>query len=112
MIWQGWGVMTLIYCLISASLLNLLTDMLWGEGFYQSAPWPIPLAVLLAGIFTSVTGLIVNKKPGRILLDPETMEKVEIKTVHSFFWIPMQYWGLIALCLSVWMYLDNLGYVY
>ncbi|MDC9725529.1 MAG: hypothetical protein PSN44_06400 [Gammaproteobacteria bacterium] len=90
--------------------IELLVEHFYGEGQYKALSWPIPLAILLGAIPTTLVGMMLNNKPARVLIDPETNEKVELKREHSLFWIPMQYWGVILVVLSVLIYLRNIGF--
>jgi len=65
----------------------------------------------LAAIPTTLAGIKFNNKPARVLLDSETGEKVELKSEHSLFWIPMRYWGVILVGLSALIYLRNIGFI-
>jgi len=46
-------------------------------------------------------GVYLNSKPARILIDPKTMEKFELKNHHSFFWVPMEYWSFVSIALGI-----------
>ncbi|MDY0189930.1 MAG: hypothetical protein RBR22_04270 [Desulfuromonas sp.] len=112
LIWKGWGILAIICPLICALLIEFCVDSLFGSGFYQAASWPLPLAFMLSAIPVLFFGQKLNKKPGRIVIDPENNEKLVLKETHSLFWVPLQYWS-IALCgLSVWIYLANIGLIY
>jgi hypothetical protein len=42
-------------------------------------------------------GRWLNGRPQKILVDPESGERVILIGEHSLYWIPMQYWALIGL---------------
>lgn len=109
-VWKGWGLSILLFIFMFVLPIEFLVEHYFGVGQYKALAWPIPLAILLGAIPTTIVGVILNNKPARLLVDAETGEKVELKPNHSLFWIPMQYWGFILLGLSVWMYLDNIGF--
>jgi len=109
-VWKGWGLAIVAFIFMFVLPIELLVEHYFGEGQYKALAWPIPLAVLLGAIPTTLVGMRLNNKPARVLIDAETGEKVELKPNHSLFWIPMQYWGIILVGLSTWMYLDNIGF--
>ncbi|PHS23070.1 MAG: hypothetical protein COA83_10650 [Methylophaga sp.] len=109
-VWKGWGLAIIGFVFIFVLPIELLVEHYFGIGQYKLLPWPIPLAIFLGAIPTTLVGVMLNKKPARVLIDPETGEKVELKSTHSLFWIPMQYWGIILVSLSLWMYLNNIGF--
>ena len=111
-VWKGWGFSVLLIPVLCALLMEFSIDSYFGAGFYRSASWPIPLAFLLSSVPVFVFGSRLNNKPARIVVDVETNERLELKTTHSFFWLPMQYWSLVIIGLAVWMYLANIGMIY
>jgi len=112
LIWKGWGLLALFIPLGLSLLIQFIVDFYFGSGFYKSASWPLPLAFLLSSLPIFYLGHTLNKKPGRKLMDLETQEIIELKEVHSFFWIPMQYCSLIAVVISILLYLSNIGFIY
>jgi hypothetical protein len=111
-IWKGWGILAFVIPLISALFMQFGVNSYFGDDFYTTASWPLPLALFLSSVFVFASGNKLNNKEGRILIDPETYEEVLLKTTHSLFWIPMQYWSVIIIGLSVMLYLSNTGVIY
>ncbi len=99
-VWKGLGILVLIITIVMAIVMQLVVDQVWGVGTYKTATWPIPVAIALSGIIVGGLGYILNNKPGRVLVDPETNESIEFKKEHSLFWIPMQYWGILLVLIS------------
>jgi hypothetical protein len=52
------------------------------------------LAVFAGAVLVWLLGRKLNGQPGKILLDPETGQTVEIRKRHTLFWIPMQWISL------------------
>ncbi len=92
-VWKGCGLAVLVITFLFVLSVQFSVEYFYGEGQYQALAWPVPLVFLLSAIPTTLLGLKLHNKPGRVLIDPETNEKVELKETHSFFWIPMHYWG-------------------
>ena len=66
-----------------------------GEGYYTATLWPKILAMLVSGAAVYFLGYKLNTQPGKVMIDPGTNEKVELRKKHTLFWLPMQYWGLV-----------------
>jgi len=111
-VWKGWGLAVMGFIFLFVLPIELLVEHYLGVGQYKALDWPIPLAILLGAIPTTILGMKLNNKASRILVDPETGEKVELKPENSLFWIPMQYWGIILIALSALIYLKNIGFIY
>ena len=111
-VWKGWGLLIVGFIFMFVLPIELWVENYIGAGQYKALSWPIPLAMLLGAIPTTIVGMKLNNKPARVLVDAETGEKVEIKPEHSLFWIPMQYWGIILCGLALLIYLKNIGFIY
>jgi len=111
-VWKGWGILALIIPLLISLTVGSIIDAQYGEDFYKNSSWAMPLVLVLSSIVVFVVGYKINNKPGKIVIDPENNEQIELKTTHTMFWIPLQYWGIIILAISVWMYIANIGLIY
>ncbi len=63
-------------------------------------------AMAASGLVDHHFGRKWNSVEGRLLQDLETGEVHEVKTTHSFFWIPLQHWlwmkiGIAALFVAI-----------
>ncbi|MDD3598331.1 hypothetical protein [Sulfuricurvum sp.] len=108
-IWKGWGILAVLILLVCSVLVELASDAMFGAGFYKSSAMAMPLAFVLSAGIVYIVGVKLNNRPGKILIDPENNQETELKTTHSMFWIPMQYWSFIFVALALWMYLSNIG---
>jgi len=102
LIWQGWGI---------AGLLPLLAWSFGVEGFESvfGKEWTLAHEGLADGTVFVVMGIVVwllgrwlTRQPGRILLDPETNEQVMLKRKHTFFFIPLNYAGMLWVGVGVY----------
>lgn len=82
-VFSGWGS---IVGLFGAGLVAMLIESTTGS---------LGAATVLAGVVLAGFGWWVNGLPGRELVDPDTGEAVVLRTRHTLFWIPIQYWGLV-----------------
>jgi hypothetical protein len=89
---SGLGFLVVIFILIS------------GFFFYDKDTWmrsdaPLAYGLFLAGLVSGVLGWFLRKSGTKTLIDKATGKKVMFRRSHSFFFIPMFYWGPI---LIVW----------
>ena len=97
-IWQGLGI--LVVFIPVAYLVAVL-----GIVFGLQKPELIYLGTAFAMALSTFTiwsmGKKLNNSEGKVLIDPETNEKITIKNKHSLFWIPMQWFAIPALLLTL-----------
>lgn len=111
-VWKGWGISALIIPLLCSWLAEMVFNSINGVGSYKDSSWGMPLVLSLSSVLVYFIGCKLNNKPGRILIDPENNEKIELKDTHTMFWIPLQYWGVIVFGIGIWMYVANIGLIY
>ena len=64
-------------------------------GYYVAHDWTKFAGMVVAGTLCHVFGRLLDKRTGRIMIDPKTGKEELIGGHHSFFFIPMHWWGLI-----------------
>lgn len=111
-IWKGWGILALIIPVAFSVLIGLGLEYFNGDGFYKNSSVAMPVAFVLAAGFVFWVGHLLAQKTGRVLIDPQSQEKIVLKEQHSMFWIPLRYWGIVLTVIAVWMYLANTGIIY
>ncbi|WP_419899351.1 hypothetical protein [Roseomonas sp. USHLN139] len=103
-IWQGWGILTL---LILGGVPALGVALLGAAMGSRPAPLPFTLAtlalVLLGGALNWWVGRRLNGGPGRELIDARTGQRVLLRPRHALFWIPMQYWSVLSLLAALFL---------
>jgi len=94
-IWKGLGIIAVILPIIFMFIVQMITNMLFGDGFYKDSSWTLSLVLFLSAVSVYLIGIKLNNKIGQIVIDKETGQEIELKNTHSLFWIPLQYWGFI-----------------
>jgi hypothetical protein len=100
LIWRGWGILAILIPLVALGFGAMIGAAL------------APTNGLAAGVVTAIFGLAgaatvwvvgerLNGAPGRLLVDPATGEKVMLRSTHSLFWIPLQWWAPVAALFSI-----------
>jgi len=87
-VWQGLGFLAVLIPMI---LIGLIGDM--------------EIALLMSAFVVWFAGKKLNSKPGKVLIDPETNEEVEIKNKHTLFWIPMEWFAIVIMIIAVYNWL-------
>lgn len=111
-IWKGWGILALVIPILCSLVTGTALDYFYVDNFYKNSESAMPLVLLLSAVLVLFVGNKLNNKPGRKLIDPESNELVELKETHTMFWVPLQYWSVIIIAVSAWMYLANIGFIY
>jgi hypothetical protein len=100
-IWNGLGF--LVGVVTFGCLLATEAGVEWvfkDDTFYQKHGWPKLVGMTVAALLVWVLARILSRRPGRVLMDPATGERVRIGRDHSFFFIPVKYWPPILLILG------------
>lgn len=91
--WSGFGFLVAIIGMGSLVLAELVSESITGnERFYQETPWVPMTGMTLAAILTAGLNRVLLRKEPRILIDPETGERVTVGGSHSLFLIPLRWW--------------------
>jgi hypothetical protein len=101
-IWSGLGFLVPVIvfaCLLAteAGVEAIFKD----PRYYQSHGWPKLAAFLLAALIIWPIGTVLQRRGGRILVDPATGEQVKVGGSHTFFFVPVKWWPLLCVALGV-----------
>lgn len=95
LIWKGLGFLAIFITGFSMIGIQSVVDSIFGTDYWKNNVWPLSLSLIISGIICCVLGQYLNNRPGKIVIDKETGEEIELRKTHSFFFIPLQYWGFI-----------------
>ncbi|GBU10210.1 hypothetical protein AwWohl_13480 [Gammaproteobacteria bacterium] len=97
-IWAGYGILVPVFAMLGVVLGTTITDT-----FSLSAPAGMAIGIFLAGIASWFAGKRINRVSYKDLIDPDTNEIVTLKHGggHSFFFIPMQYCGVLMSIIAI-----------
>jgi hypothetical protein len=101
-IWEGRGFVVGVItfgCLLAteAAVEAAFAD----DGYYQKHHWPVAAGFGAAAILTGLADRLLRRPPERVLLDPETGEKVVLAQRDTFFFIPVRYWPPLLLVVGL-----------
>jgi hypothetical protein len=95
-IWTGKGFLVAVFVFGSSLIANLITNAMTGSASYWEAhKWPFADSLFVSGALCWSVGRQLHSKPARVLLDPNTGKQVVLRNSHTFFFIPVMWWGPI-----------------
>ena len=93
-VWQGFGFLAVLIPVIFIGLLGAVNQS-------YSMTYSFELALIMSAIAVWFVGKKLNSKQGKILIDPETNQPVELKNKHTLFWIPMEWFSIIIAVIAI-----------
>ena len=106
-IWRGYG--WVVAAIIAASLLivNLSLDYIVNDTFYETHVWPKALALAISSVIIGYVGYILNLK-NREEVDDANLKNETPSSLHTFFFIPIQYWSVIIPLIAIGFFYSSL----
>lgn len=95
LIWKGLGILAIFIVGFSMIGVQLVVDNIFGTDYWKNNAWPLCLSLIISGVICWFLGKYLNNGPVKTVIDKETGEEIELRKTHSFFFIPLQYWGII-----------------
>src|SRR6266498_5431113 len=99
-IWSGFGFLVVVFAFACSLIMSVLSNELFGSGYYQTHAWPLALAIAIAGALTWLVGNALNQRRGKVMIEKDTGREVLLRPNHSLFFIRMHYWGPILIALA------------
>jgi hypothetical protein len=106
-IWKGWGILALLIPAVFIAGGDVLLQEILGAQY--DSPVVKALLLLVSAAAVWVAGRKLNGVPVKKLIDPETGKTVAFKTVHSIFWIPMEWYAVLWVIAAVVVYMKESG---
>jgi hypothetical protein len=106
-IWQGKGYLVAVAVFLCSLVMQLATNYFTHDSsYYEHAPWPLTIALVIAGIIILIIDRFIYDETSQVLIDKATGEEVRLTKTHSLFFIPMKYWpySLFAISVGVLIY--------
>lgn len=96
-IWRGFGILALVIVIITFAIGGELCRVIsQNNNYYQQHSWPVTISLILAGIICWFLGKYLNRpQNGRVYIDKESGKEVQLRKVHTLFFIKIEYWGII-----------------
>ena len=101
-IWRGYGILAPVILVDITFILMMIIDSYTHTINYADAHrWIYSIGSLLGAGLCWPIGKYLNSKPGRIVIDEKTGQRIELKKIHSCFFIPFEYWAVIGVIASI-----------
>ena len=84
-IWSGLGFLVGIIGFAAIVFSALISDSITGN-----PNWVLTVGFILAALITYGLNVLLMKQKGKIVIDKETNEEIELRRKHSFFFIPLK----------------------
>jgi hypothetical protein len=100
---QGWAVFPIYFATFIVAML-CITQLVPGadkEGYAGAQGWPLTISLGLPGLINIVWGLRTNWQPPVMAIDPENGMRRLIRVRHSFYYIPVEYWGVAGVAMAL-----------
>jgi hypothetical protein len=95
-VFTGLGFLVLVITFGCSLAASFITNELTGSrDYWRAHKWPLAVALLVAGLACWLLGKHLHKKPLRRMIDLDTGEELILRPSHTFFFIPVLYWGPI-----------------
>lgn len=100
-IWHGLGFLVAVIVFGISLATNLIADSLYGEGYYDKHKWPFAIALVFSAVICWFLGDYLRRREDRVVIDKTTGEELTLnQSQHSFFFIPMRWWGPILFVIA------------
>lgn len=103
-IFQGFGFLVLFVPIAFYAAVVSVCRSSFGVSYTNTHAWPGALGTALGAALLWFLAEKL-KSPGRVLVDPATGQQVILRKKHSFFFIPLAYWGYIMFAIALGMLL-------
>ena len=100
-IFSGFGFLVPIIALAVYVAVQWLTDQVLGAGFYTGHAVPKFAAAIISAVLLFAFGLFLKRRGTRVVIDKATGEELVLRSRHTLFFVPMEYWGGVILVLGI-----------
>jgi len=101
-LWRGMGWLVAVIVFGFSLAANLIFNSIYGEGYYDHNKWPVSLALVLSAIPLWLLEPYLRTRSDQIVIDKKTGKEMAInQSVHTLFFIPMDYWAPIMVVIAL-----------
>ncbi len=104
LIWKGYGFLAILIPVMILVLVSMIFPDIAGSDSSEESPGiVVAISLALSSFATWKVGKRLNGGDGKIFIDPDTGEDVLLKSEHSFWFINLEYWGILWGILSIFI---------
>lgn len=94
-IWKGLGILVIVIFFAVTVTVQWTANALFGPGtYFLYKAWLFPPALFVVAASCWFLGRYLHQYGKRELIDTTTGQKVVLRSRHSLFFIPMEYWAV------------------
>ncbi|GHT96281.1 hypothetical protein FACS1894116_13150 [Betaproteobacteria bacterium] len=108
-IWRGWGFMVLFIPTVVGGVINAFMINVVDSHYLETHAWAQGVSLFIGAIPLWFLGRYLNNRPGQVLIDPDSGEKVQWVKKHTLFFVPMQYYAGVWMLVALWMLVTGTG---
>lgn len=102
LVWTGYGILVPVTTFLSLVLTQLAVDKVFGPIYYSTHRWTIGVAMIPAAVLCWLLGTYFRNLSAKPVIDKKTGQEMPPRPiVHSFFFIPMHYCGIVLVLIAV-----------
>jgi hypothetical protein len=98
-VWRGAGILVIVFALFGAFVGQVIGQSLL---HWRDASGLVGLGLIVVGApLVWWRGRALNRRAGRVLVDPATGRPVVLRTTHSLFFLEMEYWAVVLVVIGI-----------
>ncbi|MCZ7586430.1 MAG: hypothetical protein M5R36_25595 [Deltaproteobacteria bacterium] len=94
-VWRKLGFLAVVIPFSLLCIVQIVVDSIFGEGFYSQHDLIGGFLLMISGFIVFFLGRRLNN-PAPPPLGESQATPIRKEPVHTFFWIPMEFWGGVA----------------
>ncbi|WP_044480292.1 hypothetical protein [Paenibacillus antibioticophila] len=95
--WRGLGFLSIFIPAAVFAVITIVFNLFEFDTSRIDAQLPLAFSLIVGGVIVWHLGKKLNADSNKVLVDQETGQQYRLGVLHSFYFIPMQNWGLIGL---------------
>ena len=76
-------------------------------GYYAVHLWAQFVGMVVVGLLCYFIGRLLHRRTGKVMIEPATGKEVLVGGYHSFFFIPMHWWGYLFPALGIFLWIHD-----
>jgi len=94
LIWSGFGFLVFVAVVFWIMMdYYLVVTVTGSDAYFDAHTWHYGVALIIAAVCCWFVGQYFHKRPAKVLLDPQTGKEVVLRHSHTFFFVPIRWWG-------------------
>jgi hypothetical protein len=92
--WSGFGYLVIVFAFGFSLIANLITNSVTGsEAYWDTHKWPLAASLFVSAAVCWLVGRLLHDQKAQVLIDPKTGKEFLVRKSHTFFFVPMMWWG-------------------